>query len=155
RLPMPRRARSRTAVERAGAEGQVRRPRDSHSAQSACARGLIPENHLGKRRGPVAFERLIPFLLLCRIGLAQYVGSEACRACHPSQFTSQSKTGHARALAVAPPGSPGHWAFGAGAKAITYVSQAPPDSYREHGLSYYASTKEMAPTPGHPNAGDM
>jgi tetratricopeptide (TPR) repeat protein len=110
---------------------------------------------LGKRTGPIAIERLIPILLLCRIGFAQYAGSGACRACHPSQFAAQLKSDHAHALALAPKGSPGHWAFGAGAKAITYVSQADPDFYLEHGLSYYASTKAMAPTPGHPNGSDM
>src|SRR6266568_1002868 len=87
--------------------------------------------------------------------MAQYVGSGACRACHAAKFESQSKTGHARALAPAPPGSPGHWAFGAGAKAITYVSQAGEDGYVEHGLSYYPATKSMAPTPGHPNGSDL
>src|SRR5258708_36299031 len=85
------------------------------------------------------------------IATAQYVGSQACKLCHPAKFESQSKTGHARALALAPPGSPGHWAFGAGAKAITYVSQAGQDGYIEHGLSYYPATKSMAPTPGHSN----
>src|SRR5215472_547052 len=29
----------------------------------------------------------------------QYIGSDACRGCHASRFESQSKTGHARALA--------------------------------------------------------
>lgn len=82
---------------------------------------------------------------------AQYAGSTACRGCHPAQFDSQSRTGHARALALAPAGSPGHWAFGAGLKATTYVSQIDRDSYMEHGLSYYASTRSLALTPGHKN----
>src|SRR6266446_10801654 len=77
------------------------------------------------------------------IATAQYVGSQACKLCHAAKFESQSKTGHARALALAPSGSPGHWAFGAGAKATTYVSQADEESYIEHGLTYYASTKSM------------
>src|SRR5216684_7265465 len=94
-------------------------------------------------------------LVSCSAGFAQYVRSEACRSCHPAKFETQSKTGHARALALAPPGSPGYWAFGAGAKAITYVSQADQDAYIEHGLSYYPATKSMAPTPGHGNGADI
>jgi tetratricopeptide (TPR) repeat protein len=94
-------------------------------------------------------------LLLTAAGQAQYAGSRACRACHQAKFDLQAKTGHARALAVAPPGSPGHWAFGAGEKAITYVSQSDADWYVEHGLSYYPSTKSMAPTPGHANGADL
>lgn len=68
--------------------------------------------------------------------MAQYVGSHACRPCHAARFATQSRSGHAHALALAPSGSPGHWAFGAGAKAITYVSQFDQDTYVEHGLSY-------------------
>ena len=79
----------------------------------------------------------------------EYSGSEACRSCHPDEFARQSKSEHARALALAPPGSPGHWAFGAGTKATTYVSQVTPDQYLEHGLTYYTATKSMALTPGH------
>ena len=79
----------------------------------------------------------------------EYSGSEACRSCHPDEFARQSKSEHARALALAPQGSPGHWAFGAGAKATTYVSQVAPDQYLEHGLTYYTATKSMALTPGH------
>jgi tetratricopeptide (TPR) repeat protein len=110
---------------------------------------------LGKRSDTIAVARLISILLLCRIGSAQYIGSEACHACHSVQFEKHSKSGHAHALALAPSGSPGHWAFGAGAKAITYVSQADQDSYLEHGLSYYAATKSMALTPGHTSAAGM
>src|SRR5580700_11447549 len=90
--------------------------------------------------------------LLCSSAPAQYVGSQACRPCHPHQFEEQSKSEHARALALAPPGSPGHWAFGAGMKATTYVSQVTPDQYLEHGSTYYAATKSMALTPGHTNS---
>jgi hypothetical protein len=75
--------------------------------------------------------------------------SEVCRSCHPDEFARQSKSEHARALALASAGSPGHWAFGAGIKATTYVSQITPDQYLEHGLTYYAATKSMALTPGH------
>ena len=85
---------------------------------------------------------------------AQYVGSQACAECHPGQFASQSKTGHARALALAPPGSPGRWAFGAGEKATTYVSQKDQNTYVEHGLTYYAGTRAFGPTPGHQGSED-
>jgi tetratricopeptide (TPR) repeat protein len=56
---------------------------------------------------------------------------------------------HAHALAPATPGSPGEWAFGAGRKAITYVSHKDEETYRERAASYYASTKSMGVTPGH------
>ena len=87
--------------------------------------------------------------------MGQYAGSEACRACHPSQFAAQSKTAHARALAAAAEGAPGQWAFGAGEQAITYVSQLDEEWYIEHGLSYYAKTKSMALTPGHTSPGGV
>lgn len=92
---------------------------------------------------------LSALLLLCSSALAQYVGSQACRPCHPHQFEEQSRSEHAQALALAPPGSPGQWAFGAGLKAITYVSQVSTEWYLEHGLTYYAATKSLALTPGH------
>jgi len=88
-------------------------------------------------------------LLLAPPAHAQYAGSKTCGTCHPDKLALQSKTGHARALAVAPEGSPGHWAFGAGEKATTWVSQRDEDTILEHGLSYYAATKKMALTPGH------
>ncbi len=81
-----------------------------------------------------------------------YTGREACQACHAAQFRQHIKTGHAGALRVAPAGSPGHWAFGAGLKAITYVSQTDPEHYTEHGLSYYPERKAMGVTPGHTDA---
>ncbi len=86
---------------------------------------------------------------------AQYVGSAACRTCHPAQYDKQANTGHADALALAPPGSPGQWAFGAGAKAIAYVSQLDRDWYIERGVSYYAAAKSMAPTPGRRDGADL
>jgi tetratricopeptide (TPR) repeat protein len=92
-------------------------------------------------------------LLLCACGLdAQYVGSNACRHCHSERFAQQSHSAHARALSPAQPGSVGQWAFGAGEKAITYVSRTNEDLYVEHGLSYYASTQALGPTPGHKDA---
>lgn len=84
-----------------------------------------------------------------------YVGSQACRSCHAKQFESQSKTGHARALARAAEGSLGQWAFGAGQKAITWVSQSGENAYVEHGMSYYSATKSMALTPGHTDSKDV
>jgi tetratricopeptide (TPR) repeat protein len=95
----------------------------------------------------------------------QYTGSNACRACHAAKFESQSKTAHARALAAARPGNPisgipapenkAQWAFGAGEKAITWVSQTGEDTIAEHGLSYYAATKALDLTPGHANSSDL
>jgi tetratricopeptide (TPR) repeat protein len=85
----------------------------------------------------------------------QYVGSSSCATCHPDKAASQSRSGHAHALAAAPPGSPGQWAFGAGAKATTYVSRTDEDTYVEHGLTYYPSTKSMGLTPGHSGATDV
>lgn len=101
----------------------------------------------------------------------QYVGSAACSGCHSAKFESQSKTAHARALAEAgaraasTPGIPipalpapentAQWAFGAGEKAITWVSQTGEETIAEHGLSYYAATKSLDLTPGHANSKDL
>jgi hypothetical protein len=98
---------------------------------------------------------LSALLLFCSSAPAQYVGSQACRPCHFHQFEEQSRSEHAHAMALAPPDSPGHWGFGAGLKAITYVSQVSTEWYLEHGLTYYAATKSMALTPGHSNAEGM
>jgi hypothetical protein len=88
-----------------------------------------------------------------------YIGSAVCGQCHASQFGSQSKTGHAHALRRAQPTDPGpgahaQWAFGAGAKATTWVSQTAEEAITEHGLTYYAATKSLAPTPGHATSAD-
>jgi tetratricopeptide (TPR) repeat protein len=85
---------------------------------------------------------------------AQHAGSGVCRGCHPDKYLSQSKTGHARALAAASEGSPGQWAFGAGEKATTWVSQRDEETLLEHGLSYYAATKSKGLTPGHETPAD-
>ena len=96
------------------------------------------------------FLRCVLIMPLLASGVrAQYVGSQQCQTCHPDQFTAQAKSGHARALAPAPPGSPGEWAFGAGRKAITYVSQTDEETYAERAASYYTSSKSMGVTPGH------
>jgi hypothetical protein len=34
--------------------------------------------------------------------VGEYSGGEACRSCHPDEFARQSKSEHARALALAP-----------------------------------------------------
>ena len=88
-----------------------------------------------------------------------YVGSAVCGKCHEAQFQSQSKTGHARALRRGQPTDPGpgshaQWAFGAGVKARTWVSQTGEETIAEHGLSYYAATKSLAVTPGHTTSAD-
>ncbi|MFL6416000.1 MAG: tetratricopeptide repeat protein [Bryobacteraceae bacterium] len=90
-----------------------------------------------------------------RLGAQDYVGSKTCGACHPDKLELQSRSAHAHALARAPANSPGEWAFGAGQKAITYVSRVDEDSYVEHGLSYFASTQGFAPTPGHKGPVDL
>jgi tetratricopeptide (TPR) repeat protein len=95
----------------------------------------------------------------------QYVGSNACRGCHAARFQSQSRTAHARAIAAARSGTPipglpapentAQWAFGAGEKAITWVSQTGEETIAEHGLSYYAATKSLGLTPGHADSNDL
>lgn len=87
-------------------------------------------------------------MLLARFAAGQYTGSSACSACHPAQFKLQSSSTHARALRAAAP----EWAFGAGAQAVTYVSQRDAETYVEHGLSDYTATKSKALTPGHRDA---
>jgi tetratricopeptide (TPR) repeat protein len=89
-----------------------------------------------------------------------YAGSEVCGKCHAAQFESQSKTAHAHALRPAQatdpgPGSHSQWAFGAGAKAVTWISQTGEETIAEHGLSYYAATKSLAFTPGHTSSADL
>jgi tetratricopeptide (TPR) repeat protein len=94
-------------------------------------------------------------LVFAAVAQAQYVGSEACQPCHPDKVALQAKSAHAAALKVAPKGSPGQWAFGAGQKATTWVTQKDDQKIVEHGLSYYASTKTMGLTPGHDTATDL
>jgi tetratricopeptide (TPR) repeat protein len=113
---------------------------------------------LHDRLASVLFPRGALLLLSLATVLAaaapEYVGSAACRACHPANYESQSKTGHAHALVKAPPGSRGQWAFGAGEKATTWVSQIDRDTYAEHGISYFAATKSAGLTPGHADSSD-
>ena len=91
-------------------------------------------------------------LLSVRCLSAQYVGHQVCAGCHPQQSAGQAQAGHAHALAPAPKDAIGQWAFGAGLKAITYVSQMDRETYLEHGLSYYPERKVMGITPGHSNS---
>jgi tetratricopeptide (TPR) repeat protein len=91
---------------------------------------------------------------------ASYVGSAACRTCHTARFESQSKSEHAHALRPAQPTDPGpgsdaQWAFGAGLKATTWVSQTGEETIAEHGLTYYTATKSLAITPGHATSADL
>src|SRR5581483_4268414 len=86
---------------------------------------------------------------------AQYVGSQSCQPCHPDEFAAQAKSEHAHALAPAQAGSPGEWAFGAGRKAITYLSHTGEEMYVERANSFYASTKRMGVTPGHKAGVDL
>lgn len=74
----------------------------------------------------------------------------ACQPCHPAEFATQSKSGHAAALSKAKPPQPGDWAFGAGSQAITFVHRESNNTYRELGRSWYSATKGYARTPGHP-----
>lgn len=82
-----------------------------------------------------------------------FVGAQSCSPCHAAQAASHAKTGHARALSKAPAGSLGQWAFGAGNKAITYVSRLDAQHYAEHGQTFYTGRKVMGLTPGHENIG--
>lgn len=88
----------------------------------------------------------------------QYAGGEKCKSCHPSQSGGHEQTGHANSLRrpsahrfygqfAEMRGT--EWAFGAGAQAVTFVSQVNDEYYIEHGLSWYARTKSLAITPGH------
>ena len=89
-----------------------------------------------------------------------YVGSQACGACHTVQLTQQSASGHARALRPAAEHSlakffisklemPVEWAFGSGSQAVTFVSQVDEDSYLEHHVTYYSAVRALDTTPGH------
>lgn len=84
------------------------------------------------------------FLLLAA---QDFVSTKSCAVCHLEIAKKQSGSHHAGALAK---DSGVRWAFGAGAQAITYVSQLDEDTYLEHGLSLYAKGG-LALTPGHRN----
>jgi hypothetical protein len=87
-------------------------------------------------------------LFFAAAAAADYAGAAACAKCHPSEFESQSASGHAHSLARSKPPQPGDWAFGAGGQAITFVTREDPDHYRELGQSWYRSLNGYAATPG-------
>jgi hypothetical protein len=99
-------------------------------------------------------------LLLALPAKGQYVGSEKCKSCHPSQSAGHEQTGHANSLRRPSahrlfrefPNEQKDWAFGAGSQAVTFVSQTNDEHYVEHGLSWYARSKSMGLTPGHRSA---
>jgi predicted CXXCH cytochrome family protein len=82
---------------------------------------------------------------------ADYVGAAKCGECHPAEFESQSRSGHAHALAASANGQPGEWAFGAGVQAITFLARVDRESYRELGETWYRALNGYAITPGHKN----
>jgi cytochrome c554/c'-like protein len=85
----------------------------------------------------------LAFLLLAA---QDFEGSRSCAVCHSEIVRTQAATRHAQALGRT---RDNRWAFGAGAQAVTYVSQADEDTYIEHGLSWYKKTGAVALTPGH------
>ena len=92
---------------------------------------------------------MLPLAFLLAAGTAEYAGSAACKTCHPTEYASQSTTGHAKALGRSKPGQPGEWAFGAGMQAITFVSRVDADHYLEHDQSWYTKLDRYGRTPGH------
>lgn len=85
----------------------------------------------------------VAFLLLTA---QDFAGAKSCAVCHVEIAARQSGTHHAKALSLLPDL---RWAFGAGAQAVTYVTQASEDTYLEHGLSWYRRKGGLALTPGH------
>jgi hypothetical protein len=98
------------------------------------------------RRAALSVFGLIPVVFAA--GPGDYARAEACRPCHAANFTSQSNTSHARALAPSSPSQHGDWAFGAGLQAITFVTRIDRESYREDGLTWYRSLNGYAITLG-------
>lgn len=88
-------------------------------------------------------------LLAASAAVAQYVGKEACRGCHPAQASLHQLSGHARALALGE--DRGDWAFGSGTHAITWVIRTGPGEYVEKGESWFQATGKLGLTPGHSN----
>jgi len=83
------------------------------------------------------------------IAASDYSGAAACRQCHAAEFSAQSASAHAAALAPSKPPQPGEWAFGAGDQAITFVSRKDENHYVELGETWYRKIGAFAPTPGH------
>src|SRR6266403_932569 len=91
----------------------------------------------GKQAGRLCVLALLPLHLLVGVTASDYAGAASCAKCHPTQFTAQSSSAHARALAPSKPGQPGLWAFGAGVQAITFVSRLDADTYVELDQTWY------------------
>src|SRR4051812_40294060 len=79
---------------------------------SGGRRGSSPEVQRGilkpcMKSGMLKWVRRTVSLLAFAASVArpQFIGSHACKVCHAAKFESQSKSGHARALAHAPSGS--------------------------------------------------
>ena len=92
---------------------------------------------------------------LLGVAASDYAGAAACAKCHPAQFTAQSSSAHARALAPSKPPQPGLWAFGAGVQAITFVNRLNEETYVEQDETWYRKLNAIARTPGHATAGGI
>ncbi len=88
---------------------------------------------------------MVAFALLL-LAAQDFAGAKSCAVCHSAIASTQAGTHHAKALSLLPEQ---RWAFGAGAQAITYVTQTSEDTYLEHGLSWYRKPGGLALTPGH------
>src|SRR3954469_11581927 len=86
---------------------------------------------------------------------SDYAGAAACGKCHPAQFSAQSSSAHAKALAPSKPPQPGLWAFGAGVQAITFVSRLDTKSYVEEDQTWYRRLNGIGRTPGHKTPGGV
>jgi len=98
---------------------------------------------------------LLPLHLLVGVTASDYAGAAACAKCHPAQFSAQSSSAHARALAPSKPPQPGLWAFGAGVQAITFVSRLNAETYVEEDRTWYRRLNGIARTPGHKTPGGV
>lgn len=98
---------------------------------------------------------LLPLHVLVGVTASDYAGAAACAKCHPAQFTAQSSSAHARALAPSKPPQPGLWAFGAGVQAITFVSRLNAETYVEQDETWYRRLNGIARTPGHNTPGGV
>lgn len=91
---------------------------------------------------------LLLLLFAAVLSAADYAGAGACAKCHPTEFTAQSGSAHAHAIAPSKAPQPGEWAFGSGAQAITFVTRVDEGHYREEGQSWYRRLNGYARTPG-------
>ncbi len=87
--------------------------------------------------------------MLAVAAASDYTGAAVCQRCHPAEYSAQSASAHASALAPSKPPQPGEWAFGAGAQAITFVSRQDPEHYVELGQTWFRKINGFALTPGH------